>query len=607
MASIIVKQLWVLHRSGAGATLGGLCFTAASALVIGLLVVALPQRIRPWAAWATAMIATVFLFGDLVHLRFFGDLGSAAALRSAGQLGQVGGSVVSLLRLGDLWFWTDLVAAAAMALVVSRSKDRDLPRQPVLLAGVVASVVLFGLGAVLLDRSVSIRQVFHSTQLARQIGVVNLHLFDAWDTLRRGLARPPLSDAAYEEVVAFFDDRRDSRAGVGPTFGIARGRNLVMIQVESLQAFVVGLRIGGREVTPTLNSLAASSFTFTNVTDQTEEGRSSDSELATQVSLLPPDRGAAAFLYPGNRFTGVASVLREHGYETLSAVPFDGAFWNRRSTHPAYGYDESLFESEFAPGESIGWGLNDRDFLVQAADRLADLGPPWCAYLLTLSLHHPFDGFPDRFKRLDVGRWEGTPFGNYLHTMHHFDVALGDFLGALDRRGLTASTVIALWGDHDAGFEWSSEIAEAMGATHDPAGWYLSQRVPLVIHVSGEEEAAVVSDRPAGHIDVAPTLLHVLGVDPAPYPFVGRNLLGKPGSGAVVGEYRCWRDDTVLYLRRGPDLDDGECIALDTMEEVDAGLCAAGFDDAARQVENSRLVLGHDLQQKLRQSLAGRP
>lgn len=110
-------------------------------------------------------------------------------------------------------------------------------------------------------------------------------------------------------------------------------------------------------------------------------------------------------------------------------------------------------------------------------------------------------------------------------------------MAELERSGLAATTVIAIWGDHDAGFEWRPEIASAIGASHDAAGWYLSQEVPLFIRVPGREEIRGERLVPAGHVDVAPTLLALLGIDPAPYAYVGRNLLGLPGDGPVVGEY----------------------------------------------------------------------
>jgi phosphoglycerol transferase MdoB-like AlkP superfamily enzyme len=384
--------------------------------------------------------------------------------------------------------------------------------------------------------------------------------------------------------------------GAGPAFAAATGRNLVMLQVESLQTFVIGLEIGGREVTPFLNRWRREALWFSNVTDQSLAGRSSDSELATQVSLLPSARQAAAFNFADNRFTGLASVLGASGYDTVSAVAYDGTFWNRSRTHPAYGYDRSLFGGDFEAGEHIGWGLNDHDFLGQMAERMRRWPQPWSAYLLTLSLHHPFEGFPPQHRELDVGRWRGTPFGAYLHTMHFFDRALANFMEELAAAGLAETTVVAIWGDHDAGFEWRREIATAMGATYDEVGWYLSQEVPLFIRVPGRDDLRGERLQPAGHVDVTPTLLGLLGIDPAAYAFVGRNLLGAPGDEPVIGEYECWRDAGHLFLQRDGTLANGRCLSLPDLAEA--------FERARARREVSQLVLEHDLQPWLHEQLA---
>jgi phosphoglycerol transferase MdoB-like AlkP superfamily enzyme len=608
VTSLIVKQSFVVSAAGLSLEATGWWLGAATAAAVGWVLLLLPDRVRPWVSWGVAFLATSVLYADLLHERFFGDFGSVAGLRSIAQVGRVGASVRSLLEVDDLWFWADLPVALVLVIVAVRLRDRASSSRRLTVALGCVCVISGVVGVVCLRSEFALlRQVFHNTQLASRMGVFNLHAVDLGRALYVQFGRPAISDAEFSEILRYFEANRPQRAGMGPLFGAAGGNNLVMIQVESLQSFVVGFRVAGREVTPFLNSLASGNFWFTNVTDQTEEGRSSDAELATQVSLLPPDRGAAAFLFADNQFTGLASILAARGYSTLSAVPFDGSFWNRRTTHGAYGFDTRLFAGDFASGERIGWGLNDRDFLSGAAHRLLELREPWCALLLTLSLHHPFEGFPPHHRELDVGEWEGTPMGNYLHTMRFFDHALQRFVSELGAMKLLDRTVVVLWGDHDAGFEWTREIAAAMDVSHDAAGWYVSQQVPLVISIPGIEGHDAVQTVPAGHSDVAPTVLALLGVDPGPYAFMGRNLLGSPGYGPVVGEYRCWRDSSHLYLRRGPVLADGECIDLESMKRIDVDVCRAGFEASRRQVEISTRILDHDLQRKLHNAMASRP
>ena len=110
---------------------------------------------------------------------------------------------------------------------------------------------------------------------------------------------------------------------------------------------------------------------------------------------------------------------------------------------------------------------------------------------------------------------------------------------------------------------------------------------------------------PAGHTDVAPTLLALLGVDPAPYAFIGRNLLGEPGDRPVVGEYGCWRDATHLFLQGDGSLTGGSCLETATMTQVASEECGQGFRAATREEEVSRLVLEHNLQDAIHRALGG--
>jgi phosphoglycerol transferase MdoB-like AlkP superfamily enzyme len=606
VGSISLKQGIVLAGAGTAPSASGWLLILAGVSLVALATRLLPDRMRSWASWLAGAGATLVLWADAIYMRFFGDLPSLTVFSGVGQLQRVEASVRELVRLEDAWLWIDLLPALVLVLVADRLRPRTgKGPQTLAVAGLVALVFVGGIASIrlALAQPSLLGQIFRRVAVAEEVGVLNLHVFDGANEIRRRFFGSRLDQGQFDEVVAWFRDSAPQRAGAGPAFAAAADANIVMVQVESLQTFVIGLEIQGEEVTPFLNRWAEEGLWFSNVTDQTDQGRSSDSELATQVSLLPMTGGAAAFRYANNRFTGLAKALTELGYDTLSAVPFDGAFWNRHQTHPAFGYARSLFVEDFEAGESVGWGLSDRHFLEQAVGKLVAARPPFAAYLLTLSLHHPFAGFPPHLAELDVGVWEGTPFGNYLHTMRYFDSSLAAFVAGMDRAGLGENTVIALWGDHDAGFSWRPEIASVIGTSHDAAGWYLSQEVPLLVRVPGAEWPLAELTVAAGHTDVAPTLLALLGVDPAPYAFVGRNLLGEHGDRPVVGEYGCWRDSVHLYLQGDGSLHDGTCIELGNMTRVPAADCREGHSEAQRIERISSLVLDHDLQGAIHQEL----
>jgi len=132
----------------------------------------------------------------------------------------------------------------------------------------------------------------------------------------------PASEAQVQDAVEWFQARAPLRAADSRSFAAARGKNIIVVQVESLQDFVVDFRVGDQEVMPYLRRWTKDSLRFTNVTDETSEGRTSDAEFATMASLLPLDHGAVAFRYPANHYTALPRMLVEHGYATVSAVAF---------------------------------------------------------------------------------------------------------------------------------------------------------------------------------------------------------------------------------------------------------------------------------------------
>ena len=602
--ALLLKQSVILDEAARQAVDGHLLVVAAGAASIVIATALVPRVARPWLVIAINAAVSLLLLADLVYLRFFGDVISLGALGAAGQTAQVRQSITSLLSARDVWLFLDLFSGLAIAWHVTRLRRQTSTRPTLWLAICLTPLLVPGLLTLyrISDETAGkFVQVFQNMFIVQEIGIVNYHLFDAWTEVRDAVRREPVTTERIAEIETWFRETTSRRAGVAPWFGSARGANLLMIQVESMQSFVIGLEIEGREVTPNLNRWRDSGQVwFSSCVDQTAQGRTADGEFVTQTSLFPSRTGAVAFRYEENRYVALGDVLEEHGYETISAVPFHGAFWNRLVTHPEYGYGTSFFEDDFAEGARVGWGLNDLDFLRQMAPRLEDASEPFAAWLITLSNHHPYESFPDELKELDLGSLEGTAIGNYLHSMHLFDRAFAAFIGELERAGRLDHTLIALWGDHTAGLPWDERLSAVTGAPATEKNYYIVEQVPLFIRAPGVTLPSGVA--PCGQTDVAPTLLALLGIDPGPYPYLGRNLFGEP-AGPVVRRYGAWIDDRNLYISKGPELEAGRCYDLADLSLIPVERCRASHEESREQLDISRDIIRNDLQELLTAAL----
>jgi phosphoglycerol transferase MdoB-like AlkP superfamily enzyme len=610
-AALATKPLILAHEALLEPTAVAYWLVAAVALLVpSVALLVLPRRARPAVMLVVGVFGSLVLLGDVVYYRFFGDVLSTPTLFAAQQTSHVWGTIDSLLTPGLVWLIVDWPFAAWLAVRMMRRPTPALPLRARLAAPSAAALLIaasgVALSAPLVLASTPLDQMFRARSVVEQLGPFGYHAYDGWVYARAHWLRAPATDAQVDDALSWFAGRAPMRSPrATPSFAAAKGKNLIVVQVESLQDFVVDFRVDGQEVMPHLRRWATDSLRFTNVTDETSEGRTSDAEFVTLTSLLPLDHGAVAFRYPANHYVALPRVLSEHGYATLSAVPFEPGFWNRQVMHPAYGFQHSLFEPDFRMTEQIGWGLNDRDFLQQMVPHLEQLSPPFAAWMITLSLHHPFEHFPAAHKKLKLGALEGTSFGNYLHTMHFFDQALEAFTAALSRDGLLESSVLVVFGDHDAGFARSQQAARAIGIGQDDIAWTLNDRIPLFIRVPaasrGAGDLSGGRARPAGQVDVAPTVLALLGIDPAPLPYLGRNLLGPSGDAMVVRPYGDWLDAHHLFLARGAA---SVCYDVMRLTPVSVSDCRAADEDSRRARDLSRLIVVDDLQERLGARLA---
>lgn len=587
--SWMAGELVMLAAGFAGAPVSR-SMVCAGACLPGLLLVLLPARWWPRAAAALALWLLILGFADTLHLRFFGSIVSLLAWRGAGQLGQVWDSVRSLVKPQDWWFAVPGLLALS-PLFWPRWEER-WPRRWRWLRRVSLAAALVVLSWPLLAeirgflRKPESGQVFSYAMRMQELGVWGVHLLDVARTWQEAVGTR-LSPEATQKVREFFAQRAESTPASGAGFGRFSGYNLVLLQVESLQNFVVGLEVAGQEVTPFLNSLRRRGLYFSWVFDQTNQGRSSDGEFIALNSQHALAQGAVVFRRASNHFMALPQILRSRGYSTLSAHAFERGFWNRAVLHPAYGFERSFFKRELGPGEIIGWGLADGVFLQRVLPLLGEARQPFFAFFITLGLHHPFDQFPEGRKSLKLPDLGDPALSNYLQAMRYVDGALATFFEGLARSGLGERTVVALYGDHEAGFPLQAPLANLLKVKWSPQQLMALRRVPFFV-VTPDPAMAGDIEEVGGQVDIAPTLLHLLGV-PRPPWFVGRPLIPGRQAFAALAD-GSGANDELLWVESSQ-----ACADRQSLQTRPASLCEPLRQAVAVELAASRAVVEHDL------------
>jgi phosphoglycerol transferase MdoB-like AlkP superfamily enzyme len=555
--------------------------TVATGLALVAPAGALAGRRQVIGALLLDALGSAVLLADLLHHRHYGDVFSAASLRFARQLGAETGAVAQLLRPRDLLLFADLPLLLAGLRWAGRAAPLPPRRAAALVLGAIATVTAIRLT----DPTRTFQQKGHAWPV-RRLGPFAFHALDfgraAAQAFQARAATPELVAAVGADLAA----RRAPAPGGHPLRGAARGMNLVVVQVESLQGFALGARVGGESATPHLDALARESIVFDRFHHQVGLGVTSDADYAFNCSGHALPEGSVYVEHADGEFRCLPNLLAERGYATAAFQAIWPWFWNLATAYPRIGYQRFDALDDYVVGDRFHrHGLVDRPFVEQTLPRLAALREPFLAYVVTLTSHVPFDfGEP-----LPEDPAVDKAVARYLSAIRYADRAVGDLVDGLRKAGLLDRTVLVVYGDHHA-LRRSDGLGAYLGiAKGADAAWFaVEKRVPLLVRLPGGA-AAGRRDALGGQIDLAPTLAALLGVDASSAPFFGRDLLAGPApfvafpDGSATDGRRIHDAPAMAASARCLDAIDGRTLP--------AAECAPLASAAAEELAHSRALV----------------
>ena len=389
-----------------------------------------------------------------------------------------------------------------------------------------------------LNRGFAGQMIFQNSwapnQTISNLTPIGYHLFDSYRFYEE--SKPyKLSQQEEKEITQWFQKKKENLPD-NKYAGMFKGKNVIIIQWESLENFVINKKVDGQEITPVLNSILKNSFYFDNFHEQVYNGTTSDAELITNASVFPVRQGATFFRYPYNTYkSSLPNLLKGMGYTTVASHPDKGSYWNWMAALKSIGYSKCLDSTNYNLDEKIGLGLSDGSYLNQYAKVIEGLKQPFLAYTITLTSHSPFTELPDKYKDIKLdSTLKGTKLGGYFECIRYTDKCVGEFLKQLNEKGVLDNSIVVMYGDHEGPHKFYSDEVQGMNVPE----WMKEngRRVPLIIYSKGMKGETLNVN--GGECDTKPTLAYLLGVNKNLYEndTLGRNLLNTKQDYAVLSD-----------------------------------------------------------------------
>lgn len=554
--------------------------TALSLLLI------MSKRIRFILAVSINLLISLLIFSDLIYNQYFNDVLSLGLLSNLGQLSSVKDSIYELIDYKNALLFLDVLIIIIINFKKNRFKSESRKRwvSYSVLSLLLVTMIYGAFSFFNTTKEELFVKKYYNKGLVQEVGLLNYHILDIYDLAKNAFSN--VSENDLNTVVNYFNSTNKLIDINNDTYGIAKDKNLILIQSEALQNFVINLKVNNQEITPNLNALIQNSIYFDNIFDQTSQGRTSDAEFLTLTSLYPITTGSVYTTYPTNQYRTLPQILGEKGYYTVSSHAYRGDFWNRNVVHPRFGFNKSYFQDDFEVDDVKGLGLSDESFFNQSLDRLLDLPKPFFSFHISLTNHHPFN-ISNLEKTLDLRDVKSDILANYLHSVHYADYSLGIFIKGLKEKGLYDDSVIVIYGDHDAGLD-TGEIKMLIGDKITPNSLdILYDKIPLIINIPSLQ-AAFTSERVGGHLDIAPSILHLLGIE-SDNLFMGTDLFSNDEYFVVYRNGSFITEENVFTKEM--------CFNTNQMQpiETDRSECSIKIEEAKKRLWISDLINRYDL------------
>ena len=591
-----------------------------SLLFIGLALYIKRTKLFYSLAFGIYLLLFIWLISNSIYYREFTDFVTVNTMLASSKVSAgLGAAALELFRPWDVIYILDFPILAFFFFKKWIRMDNRPFNKRASFAVTSLSAMLFSANLFLaeIDRPELLTRGFSNYYVVRALGLPAFLGYSANQTYAANKERSKASEADLKPVEEYIQQHY---AKPNPEyFGMAKGRNVIYIHLESFQQFLIDykLKVDDKEyeVTPFLNSLYHSkeTFAFSNVFNQVKAGKTSDAETMIETGLFGLNQGSFMVNYGGTNTQQAAPfILSKNGYNSSAVFHGNaGSFWNRNTAYKQWGYnyffDASYFTKQNS-SNSFQYGLNDKYMLKDSIKYLERLQQPFYTKFITVSNHYPYTtslsgddlGFP-------LAKTQDETINGYFATANYLDSSIKAFFDYLKESGLYKNSIIVLYGDHyGISNSRNPALAPLLGKNSETWSSYdnaMLQRVPYLVVIPGMDKGGII-DTYGGEIDMLPTLEHLLGIESNKFLQVGQDMLSpdhdqivafRSANYFVTPEYTSYSGRT-YYTKTGEEITNPDEKTKEELDKIrEAANLQLKISDSIQTGDLLRFFKGNDL------------
>lgn len=486
---------------------------------------AFKNRLRFTLGTILNFFISTLLFADNLYYNYSSSLISISQISNLQYSEQISASIKDLLSIVQVLYFVDIFLALIMLITrfLRIEKIKTRAWKPAILYAIIMVVVY---SSTIPGYVTAAEEYRYNKKMQLEMG--SIYTFHYLDVKTNIDLKKSAKYSSKEDLMVAYNNLKEVynnnyQEDLYNLKGIAEGKNVIVLQLESFQNFLLFKEINGKEITPNLNKFVKENVYFDNMMIQSYS-TTADSEHSTVTSLYPLENGMAFAHYGGNSYDDFFKLYHNAGYYTIFMHGNEGSFWNRNNVYGHMEIDELDFIESFDKDSKLinNW-ISDESLYEQAVPKfkkaIEESGKPFFANIVAASSHTAFDlpGLDNKYDYvdIDVGQYKDMYFGNYLEAVNYADKQFGMFIEKLKEAGLYDNTVIVVFGDHYGMQMYNYEMLDYIKERDHRLNMVETEinyiNVPLVIRIPGVEHMEI--KKTVSKLDIKPTICMLTGTE----------------------------------------------------------------------------------------------
>ena len=503
------------NEIGVETILGTISFITVIICFLGIL----PNRTRIITTIIVNLLISIILFGDNVYYIYSKNVLSVAQITNLQYGEEIMSTLPMILQLKQILYFLDILIIIGLLIakvLKIEKKDKANKKQIIIkiLVAILGICIFCFIGSSYIEKGK--QKSYNKDFQIKEATIFGYHIYDITNafTIKQQTKYKEQEDMLqdYKQLKQTYEEKFGQE--IYPLKGILEGKNVIILQLESVQEFVINKEINGKQITPNLNKFLNENIRFTNMNMQSYS-TTADCEHSTITSIYPMENGMSFSKYYTNTYDDLFKLYNNKEYHTSYMHGNYPYFWNRGNVYGRLNLDKLVLKEQFEDlSENINGDLSDELLYKQAVQKLKTYEEPYFSYIVAASSHTPFtlQGLQDRSKvSVDVGKYKDTYFGNYIEAMNYADYAFGIFIDEMKKAGLYEDTAILVFGDHNGLNMYNEELVDFLSCVEEDLKDIDIKlnytKVACAFKIPGITGLQI--EKPVSKLDIKPTLAYL--------------------------------------------------------------------------------------------------